>query len=110
MDINKYLTAKKEHMRYGVKQIRAPVKKLNVSTRKHKKYVVELNNGKKIHFGDRRYDHYKDRHGDFSMKDHHDPVRRAYYLARATKIKDKNGKLTMNNPMSPNFYAIRMLW
>lgn len=110
MDVNKYLTVQKEHKKYGAKQIKAPIKTLNVSTRKNKKYVVELKNGKKIHFGDRRYEHYKDRHGDFSMKDHKDKERRDKYLKRASKIKDKNGKLTINNPESPNFYAIRMLW
>jgi hypothetical protein len=70
------------------------------SQRKNKKYVVEYRD-KLIHFGDNRYDDYLD---------HNDPIRRQSYLSRALHIRDKQGNLTANDPYSPNFWSIRVLW
>lgn len=85
--------------------------KFEVSNRKHKKYMVE-HNGKKIHFGDKRYHHYKDSTPlkKYSHLDHNDKDRRDRYLKRALKIRDKNDRLTKDNPNSANFYALRYLW
>lgn len=41
---------------------------------------------------------------------HHDKERRANYLARSAGIKDKDGKLTKDDPFSPNYWARRVLW
>lgn len=71
-----------------------------VSWLKNKKYVV-LYRGKYIHFGHPSY-------SDFLS--HKDKARRDRYLARAKKIRDGNNKLTVNNPNSPNYWAVRLLW
>lgn len=81
------------------------------STRKNKKYMV-FYNGKWIHFGDSRYDQYRD---TTPLKlyvnlDHFDPVRKKSYLARAKGIKDKAGNLTYLDKNSPNYYSIKYLW
>ena len=74
---------------------------LNYSTRKNNKYMVKLPDGKKIHFGSPKYE-------DFLI--HKDENRREKYRSRAMKIKNKQGELTYNNPESPNFWAINLLW
>ena len=81
-----------------------------VSDKQSKKLYVIVN-GKKIYFGDSNYQHYKDKTGLLAKSQNHlDEKRRASYLARASKIKDKSGALTANNPNSPNYHAIRILW
>ncbi len=83
-----------------------------VSPQKHKKYSVMSPTGRTIHFGDKKYGHYKDttpiKH--YTNLDHLDEMRRERYLNRALKIRDKEGNLTYNNPESPNYYALRYLW
>lgn len=79
------------------------------STRKDKKLMTNIN-GKTIHFGNPNYEHYHDRSGIWKSKDHKDDKRRENYLKRAKGIKDKEGKLTANNPSSANYHAIRILW
>jgi hypothetical protein len=81
------------------------------STRKNKKYMVRYNN-KWIHFGDTRYQHFKDTTPLklYSNSDHNDNERRQRYLKRAKGIKNKQGNLTWNNPNSANYYSIRYLW
>ena len=76
-------------------------KKLDYSDRDNKKYVVTLNNGKKIHFGDNRYE-------DFLI--HKDWNKRLNYIKRASKIRDKQGNLTYKNPESANFWVYHLLW
>jgi hypothetical protein len=81
------------------------------SNRKNKKYMV-FYNGKWIHFGDTRYEQYRD---STPLKlyvnlDHLDPVRKKSYLARAKGIKDKDGNLTYLDKNSPNYYSIKYLW
>lgn len=77
------------------------------SERKNKKLKVFVKRW--IHFGDTRYQHYKDKTGIWSELDHNDPERRRRYLARASKIKSR-GKLTAKNKNSPNFWSINILW
>ena len=75
--------------------------KIEQSHLKTKKYKITLDDGKVVHFG----------HPDYAdFLDHKDNERRARYLARATKIRDKAGKLTANNKHSPNYYSIHLLW
>lgn len=81
------------------------------STRLNKKYMVKVDN-KWIHFGDTRYEHFFDRVPLklYSHLNHNDKERRKKYLARAKRIVDKHGKLTADNPNSPNFWSIKFLW
>jgi hypothetical protein len=74
------------------------------STRKNKKYMVTSPKGKTIHFGDSRYQQYKDSTPLklYSHLDHGDKKRRANYLARSKK--------NSNNPESAQFYSIKYLW
>lgn len=78
--------------------------KVYKSTRAGKKkmvFVVRGNRSKLIHFGD---SHMKD------FTQHHSQKRRASFLARSGGIRDKNGKLTKNDPFSPNYWSRRVLW
>lgn len=84
-------------------------------TPKDKKYsVMILRNGEPhiIHFGDSRYEHYKDQTGlgVWSHLDHKDTVRRDKYLKRAKKIKNKRGEFTYKDINSPNHYSYKYLW
>ena len=63
-------------------------------TNKNKKITAVINNDKKIHFGDSRYQ-------DFTK--HKDPERKKTYLARH---KHDNAQ----NPLYPSFYATNLLW
>ena len=74
---------------------------LQPSNRLYKKYYVLLPSGQIIHFGDNRYD-------DFTT--HKDPIRRLRYRARASKIKDKYGRLTFKLRTSPNYWSYNLLW
>lgn len=86
-------------------------RKFEVSTRRYKKYSVVTPLGKRIHFGDTRYEHYKDSTGTgaWTHLDHDDPARRALYRARHRNIK-KDGKPAYLNPESPAFYSWNYLW
>ena len=79
------------------------------STRPDKKLMVEVN-GKKIHFGARDMEHFKDKTGIWKSKDHGDEKRRKSYLRRAKGIKNKAGELTWKDPKSANYHAVRILW
>ena len=41
---------------------------------------------------------------------HKDKDRKERYLARAKKIKNKQGELTYTNPESSNFWSVNLLW
>ena len=79
------------------------------STRKGKKLMVEVD-GKTIHFGDATRQHFKDKTGIWSSKDHNDKKRRKNYLTRSAGIKDGKGNLTKDNPLSSNFHSRKVLW
>ncbi len=82
------------------------------STRKGKKYMVKTPSGKWIHFGSSSMEQYRDSTGLglYSHLNHNDKDRRKRYLARAKGIKNKQGKLTWNDPESANYYSVRFLW
>ena len=80
------------------------------SKAKNKKYSVYVKGDKIIHFGDKRYQHFKDKIGDYKSLDHNDPVRRKSYLARAKGIKNKQGELTWKDKNTANYWAVRVLW
>ena len=75
-------------------------KSLDYSNRKNNKYVVQYE-GKKIHFGSNKYE-------DYLI--HKDKERRDKYLAKAKKIKNKNGDFTYESPSFPNFWSVELLW
>ncbi len=79
------------------------------STAKGKKLMTEVK-GKKVHFGDKNMQQFKDKTGNYSSKDHGDNERKKSYRARSAGIKNKQGKLTKNDPTSANYHARRVLW
>lgn len=85
---------------------------IQISTSKYKKYMVKTPKGKIIHFGDKRYEHFKDTTGlgKYSNLNHNDKKRRENYCKRAKGIKDGKGKSTYNNKESPNYYSMKYLW
>ena len=94
----------------GPKRINAEITRSN---RKNKKLVARFTyKGKKytIHFGDKRYQHYRDKTGYYSSQDHNDLDRRRRYRKRASKIKNKKGLYTFQDPTSPNYFSYYVLW
>ena len=73
-----------------------PLYKPFVSKAKFKKYSVYVKDpskksGKKlIHFGDKRYGHFKDKLGNYSKLDHLDKDRKKKYYARHGKATSKD--------------------
>jgi len=72
-----------------------------ISDRKHKKYMVKVEN-KWIHFGDKRYEHYKDQLGSYSHLDHMNPKRRKNYKKRHENTRHKK--------YSASWFADQILW
>ena len=97
----KYLVTGKDFKKLTKKAQKLGAETLDYSTRKNNKYMVTLPEGKKVHFGSPKYP-------DFLF--HKDEERRDRYLSRATKIKNKQGELTYNNPESSNFWSTHLLW
>jgi len=82
----------------------------SISDKPNKKLKVTVDS-KVIHFGDSRYEHFFDKTGLLPKSQNHgDEKRRKDYLTRASKIKDKNSNLTVDNPNSANYHAYRILW
>ena len=74
------------------------------SDKKNKKKMVLVKRGdriKLVHFGQKGYE-------DFTQ--HKDKKRRKNYLTRSAGIKNKDGKLTKDDPFSPNYWARKELW
>lgn len=75
------------------------------SARKHKKYSVYVldEDGKRklLHFGDKRYQHFRDKVGHYSHLDHGDNKRRKAYYARHGPE---------NNIRSARYWSHRVLW
>ena len=84
------------------------------STRPDKKLMVKCpQTGKIIHFGQRgARSWYKAPFSSLLPKDelHDNEEKRKQYLARATKIKKKDGTLAVNDPCSPNWWSVNGLW
>ncbi len=79
------------------------------SDKKDKKLMTEVN-GKKVHFGSSKMEHFKDKTGIWKSKDHGDKDRRKNYLTRSAGIKKKDGTLTKDDPTSPNYHSRKILW
>lgn len=71
------------------------------STRNGKKLMVKSPKGKWVHFG-------SSDHEDFTT--HKDRKRQQNYCKRSGAIRNKDGKLAGDDPESPNYYAMRILW
>jgi len=76
-----------------------------VSNAKNKKYSVYVKNSKGgmklIHFGDKRYEQYKDILGHYSSLDHLDKKRRNNYYTRHGEAKSKD---------SAKYWSHKILW
>ncbi len=82
------------------KQLYKPFK----SKAKNKKYSVYVKKDGKtrlIHFGDSRYEQFKDKIGEYKNLDHGDKKRRDKYYARHGKTDDKN---------SAKYWSHKILW
>jgi hypothetical protein len=80
------------------------------SEKPNKKLKVKVND-KWVHFGNSNYEHYFDKTGLLDKNlNHLDDDRRRRYIARASKIKNKDGNLTANDINSPNYHSINILW
>ena len=82
------------------------------STRPDKKLMVKCD-GKTIHFGQRNARSWGN--APFASllpesEKHYDEERRKRYLARATKIKKKDGSLAIDDKCSANYFAVFGLW
>ena len=72
------------------------------SKQKNKKYDVYNENGNFItSFGDKRYQHYKDKIGLYSHLDHNDEKRRELYYKRFGKTSE---------PLSAKYFSHKYLW
>jgi len=70
------------------------------SNMKGKRFYVRYM-GKKIHFGAK---------GGQTFLDHRDEKKRKAWLARHTKIRDKQGRLVHKLKTSPSFWSKTILW
>ena len=100
-DDKKYLVSGNDFKKLTRSAKKLGAESLDYSTRKNNKYMATLQSGKKVHFGSPKYPDYLIRK---------DKEKRDKYLARATKIKNKQGELTYNNPESANYWSTRLLW
>ena len=100
-DDDKYVVSGKEFKKLTRKAKKLGAESLDYSTHKNNKYVATLSSGKKIHFGSSQYP-------DFLI--HKGKERKERYLARAKKIKNKQGELTYTNPESSNYWSVNLLW
>ncbi len=86
------------------------------STKPDKKLMVVIEkDGKKktVHFGNRKApanEHFKDRTGLFKTLDHGDSARRKNFRTRMSGIKKKDGSRAVDDPFSPAYHALRILW
>lgn len=74
---------------------------IHISDRWPKKYYAEVG-GRKVHFGDVRYQQYHDKMGRYSHLDHLNPARRASYKTRHHKDRLARG--------TPGWFADQILW
>lgn len=79
---------------------------------KPKKYTAVLSNGKEVHFGDRRYAHFKDQTPLklYSKLDHGDTDRRRNYRKRHRGILLKDGTPAYKKKHTPAWFSYRYLW
>lgn len=80
------------------------------------KYTAHLKNGKKVNFGHKDYQHYKDQvpvskgGGIWSHKNHLNDQRRENYRKRHSGVKTKSGKKAYQVELSPSWFSYHYLW
>ncbi len=81
------------------------------STRKNKKYMIKVNN-KHVHFGDSRYQQYKDQTPLklYSHLDHKDNVRRELYYNRHSGTETKKEALKKTPKNTAKYFSHKFLW
>ena len=77
---------------------------------KNKKYSVLFPDGKIVTFGDKRYQHYRDRIGLWSNLDHNNKTRRENYRKRHEAVKLKDGRIAKNVKFTPAWFSWNFLW
>jgi len=83
------------------------------SSRKNKKYMVFNNRlGSWVHFGDPRYQQYRDTTPLrlYSHLDHNDTGRRRNYLQRHHGVSTKKKALSKTRVGSAKYYSTKYLW
>ncbi len=115
MDYAKLFNIDDIQRQYNIKSVMPPhIVEIKTSPKRTKKYMITLldqnNNTHNIHFGDIRYQQYRDKLEKYLYLNHYNPDRRKMYLARTSKIRDRNGNYTVNDPFSANYYSARVLW
>lgn len=80
------------------------------------KYTAVFADGKRVNFGHRDYEHYRDSvprsrgGGKWSHKDHGDKSRRKSYRARHGGIRSSGGKRAVSKRYSPAWFSYHFLW
>ena len=82
----------------------------------NKKYTAVLDNGKRVSFGDRRYEQYRDSvpkrlgGGLYSHLDHNDAKRRENYRRRHAGVQKSSGRRAIDEQYSPAWFSYHYLW
>lgn len=80
------------------------------------KYTAILKNGKRVNFGHRDYEHYRDSvpvakgGGRWSKLDHGDAKRRANYRSRHGGVMTGSGNFAYRVKYSPSWFSYKYLW
>lgn len=80
------------------------------------KYTAILKDGRRVNFGHRDYQHYRDSvpknkgGGRWSHKNHLDVVRRANYRKRHGGVLNKAGQPAYKVPLTPAWFSYYYLW
>lgn len=80
------------------------------------KYTAILPNGKRVNFGHRDYQHYRDSvprsmgGGLWSSKNHGDSSRRANYRKRHSGVRTRSGERAYLKKYSPSWFSYHYLW
>jgi hypothetical protein len=81
-----------------------------------KKYTAILANGRRVHFGHRDYEQFKDSvpkrlgGGLWTHKNHGDPERRRRYRKRHAGMVCKDGERCIDKRYSPSWFSYYFLW
>lgn len=80
------------------------------------KYTAILKNGRRVNFGHRDYQQFRDSvpkglgGGKWSRKDHKDLERRTNYRTRHSNVMTKNGTPAYKVKYSPSWFSYHYLW
>ena len=91
----------------GIKFVRGPGKY---------KYTAILPNGRRVNFGDKSYEQYRDSvprsqgGGLYSSKDHKNQARRKNYRTRHGGVRTKSGSAAFKRKYSPSWFSYNLLW